>query len=103
MTKRAPGRASAALRLRRVGAALARRSARAAPASRTAGSARFRSRMAPSTSAIAELDQVLELAVGGAGADDPEGFLDAFAKAFRLARGEQKGAGVQRRRLLLRR
>src|SRR4051812_4386346 len=70
MTKRAPGLAKAARRLRRVGSARPRRSARAIPPSRAATSLRFRTTISPSTpSAMAGLDEQREAAVGFRGAD----------------------------------
>src|SRR6185369_10632492 len=101
MTKRAPGFASAARRLSAVGAACARRSARPTPANRAATSVRLRATIWASTSAIADGDQGFEAFVGRARGQGVERERGTFAQARGLAGGKQKGARVDRYRLLL--
>src|SRR6185436_14421236 len=94
MTKRAPGLASAARRLRRVGAA-----DKVTPASRAATSARLRARMA---SSMADLDERLEQPMAGAGAEDAQRHLRSLTQRSGPSRGEQQGTRIERHRLLLR-
>src|SRR5581483_5187353 len=97
--KRAPGRASASFRLRRVGSACARSAGRSTPASRSATSCLLRATISPSTpvtSAMARLHEQVEAPVGLAGAERVPGAGDTLAQILRQARNHQQRAGIER-------
>src|SRR5688572_21039099 len=90
MMKRAPGRASAACRLRLVGW-----TSKLRPQSRLPTSRRLRSTIAARTSAMARLDIKVEDASRLAGQQSVAGLAEALAQAGGLAGGQQQGGGVE--------
>src|SRR3712207_6375985 len=92
ITKRAPGRASAALRLRRVGSG-----SRPSPASRAETSTRLRATIsARIPSATTCLDEQLEPPIGFARLERLQRQPHPLAQVAREPGGEQQGAGVER-------
>src|SRR5687768_10685804 len=96
MTKRAPGRAKAAFRLRRDGSADRRRSAGPRPESRVSTSFRFRSTIVLSTfSATAALDELLEAAIGFAVGEDRLCRFHSGLEILGETRRRQQSAGIE--------
>src|SRR5690349_2830050 len=91
MTKRAPGRASAARRLRLVGAT----PVGSKPASRSATSRRLWATISASTSATAGSDEGVERPPGRAGAERLERGPGSVPEARRKAGGPQQGTRVE--------
>src|SRR3954471_10377600 len=99
MTKRAPGLAKVARRLRRVRSARPRKAARSVPASRAATSFRLRATISPNTSsAMAGLDEQLEAPIGLGRAVRVHRPLRTHPEIGGEAGGHQQGAGVERHR-----
>src|SRR5688572_19264485 len=97
MMKRAPGRASAALRLRRVGSA----ASRPKPPRRSATSIRFRATIWANrpASAMTGLDEQLEPAIGLARSERLQRHSDAVAKVGGESGREQESARIERHHL----